>query len=451
MTVQLAWAPLAACTACLSALLGLATGACHAENVAIAGGPLRVGIATADITPEGSVWMEGFAARKKPSEGVYKSLTASCVVFDNTVTRLALVALDLCKIGQTPQLVDLRAAAQRAVIPPQHLMVNCSHRHSGPAIANKDNAAFAARFKTRTDALFAAATGDLQPAILHHAVGSCTMAVNRRRLDEHGRYAGFQPEPRKPIDPYVPILRISSPDGKVRAVLFGYACHPSTMSDYRVGPDYVGYARDWIAAAYPGCVPVFFQGCGADIKTRYTLANGRFGCVLLSPEALTAELGHELGRAVVVALAVPPAPVPATGPKGTQETVNTPIQLGGIVEEINVHDKKQPESKSHRIHTGAWRIGDVYFFSSQCEIGSQIGLRIKRELAGRRIWTNGYTHWGGGYILDAASYPEGGYEIENSSVSPATEAILVGNAIRYVRTLEAGWTGQGPIPGPAGK
>lgn len=450
-TIPLPWARLVAPAACAGLLLGFAAGACHAENAAVTAGLLRVGIATADITPEGSVWMEGFAARKKPSEGVSKGLTASCVVFDNTVTRLALVALDLCKIGKTPQLADLQAAAQQSGIPPQHLMVNFSHTHSGPEINHKDNAAYAALFKARTDRLFAAAVADLQPAILDYTVGSSTMAVNRRRVDEKGRYAGFLPEPRKPIDPDVPILRVSSADGAVRAVLFGYACHPSTMSDYRVGPDYVGYARDWIAAAYPGCVPVFFQGCGADLKTRYTLASGRFGCVLLSPEALTAELGHELGRAVVTALAVPPDPVPAARPKAPQEAVKTPIQLGGIIEEISVPDREQPDSKSHRLCTGAWRIGDVYFFGSQGEIGSPIGLRIKRELAGVRVWTNGYTHWGIGYILDAASYPEGGYEIENSDVGPATEAILADNAAGYVRALEAGRTGQGPIAGPAGK
>jgi hypothetical protein len=433
----------------MSALLSLTTGVCHSENVVIAAGQLRVGIANADITPEGSVWMAGFGFRKKPSEGVCKPLTASCLVFDNTVTRLAFVALDVCSIGETPQLVDLRAAAQKAGIPPQNLMVNCSHTHSGPAINHKDSAAYAALFKKRTDALFAAAVANLQPAVLLYALGSSTMAVNRRRLDDKGHYAGMRPEPRKSIDPDVPILRISSPEGKVRAVLFGYACHPSTMADYRFSPDYVGYARDWIAAAYPGCVPVFLQGCGGDIKTRYTLADGRFGFAMLLPEEVTAELGHELGRAVVTALTV--SPVAATPPRKAPAAINTLVHLGGIVEKINVPDRKQPDSKAHRIYTGAWRVGDVFFFASQGEIGSQIGLHIKRELAGLKVWTNGYSHWGGGYILDAASYPEGGYEIDNSSVSPATEGILVGTAARYVRTLAEGRTGQGPIPEKAGK
>ncbi|MGD8239173.1 MAG: hypothetical protein PVH68_11510, partial [Armatimonadota bacterium] len=126
-----------------------------------------------------------------------------------------------------------------------------------------------------------------------------------------------------------------------------------------------------------------------------------------------------------------------------------PVGLGGIVEKVNVPDKTDPEHKSHQIYMGAWRVGDVYVFGSQCELCSNIGLRIKRQFPDLRVWTNGYTHWGGGYIPDAASYPEGGYEIKISSVSPATEDIVVGNALRYIRALHQGKSGRGAIPQPA--
>ncbi|MGD8241148.1 MAG: neutral/alkaline non-lysosomal ceramidase N-terminal domain-containing protein, partial [Armatimonadota bacterium] len=339
---------------------------CYAQLEAIEAGPLKVGIATADITPEGSVWMAGFSARKKPSEGVWKELGAQCVVFDNGVTRVAFVALDLCKILE-PQLADLRAAARKAGIPPQHVMINASHTHSGPTLSQTRNADYVALFKARTDPLFAAARADLQPAVLDYTVGSCTMAINRRQFDAEGKVTSMRPEPRKQIDPDVPILRVLSPEGDVRAVLFGYACHPSTMNTYELGPDYVGYARDWIAAAYPDSVPVFLQGCGGDIKPRYTRPDGRFGFVLLDPVATTAELGHELGRAVVSALVVPPEPVPA-GRSGEPEAATAaPVRLGGIVEKVNVPDKTDPEHKSHQIYMGAWRVGDVYVFGSQCE------------------------------------------------------------------------------------
>ena len=416
----------------------------------VAAGPLRVGIATADITPEGPVWMAGFAARKKPSEGVYKRISAQCVVLDNGVTRLGFVAVDLCKI-YPPQLGDLRSAAGRVGIGPQQVMINASHSHAGPLLSQRKNPEYVARFKARTDPLFEQAAADLKPALVEYTVGACTMAINRRQLNDKGRCIGMRPEPRKLMDPRVPILRILSPGEEVRAVIFGYACHPSTTNHYLVGPDYPGFARDWIEAAYPGAMAIFLQGCGADIKPRYCKANGRFGYVLLDPIQTTAELGHELGRAVVAALTVPPDPVPTGRPRTGPQAAAAPMHLAGIVEHLRVPDKKDPEGKSHPIYMGAWRVGDVYVFGSQCEIGSAIGRRIRRELAPLRVWTNGYTHWGGGYIMDAASYPEGGYEIKVSSVSPATEDIVVGNAVRYVRALEAGQTGVGPIPEPAEK
>jgi len=424
-----------------------------AELVDVNAGPLRVGIATADITPEAPVWMSGFSARKEPSKGVYRELTATCVVFDNGVTRLAFMALDLCKIME-PQLQDFRTAAGGAGVPPQNVMVNFSHSHYGPDLGHKKNTAYRALFKARTAPLFAAAAADLQPAVLDYTVGSCTMGINRRQLNASGKATGMRPEPRKQIDPDVPVLRALTAGGQVRLVLFGYACHPTTVNalDYKIGTDYPGYARDWIAAAYPGARPVFLQGCGGDIKPRHTKPGsngyGRFGHVLLDQFQIVAELGHELGRAVVAALTAPPAPVPAQRPVQLTDAVAAPVQLGGIVEKVALPDKKEPATKSHAVYMGAWRVGDVYVFGSQCEICSNIGLRIKRELAGTRVWTNGYTHWGAGYIPDAASYPEGGYEVRTSCLAPAAEALVVNAAIRYVEALRAGKTGRGPIAGP---
>ena len=436
-----------------TAFVALASSLAFCQDKPATAGPLKVGIATVDITPEGPVYMRGFAARKKPSVGVYRNLTATCVVFDNGATRLGFAVFDLCAL-QEKQLDDLRIAAEKAGIPPQHVMTNVSHSHYGPHLGHKKNAEYAARFKTLTDPLFEKAVADLKPAVLDYTVGSCTMAINRRQLNEKGKVTGMRPEPRKQIDPDVPILRVLSEKGEVRVVIFGYACHPTSVSalKYEVGTDYPGFARDWVAAAYPGCTPVFLQGCGGDIKPRYTKpmpkGYGRFGHVLLDQMEIVAELGHELGRAVVAALVVPPEPVPADRPKALEEAAKFPIHLAGIVEKVEI-PHKDPKKLPHQIYMGAWRIGDVYIFGSQCEVCSNIGLRIKRELAGMRVWTDGYTHWGGGYIPDAASYPEEGYEVRVSRISPEGENVVVGNALRYIKALQEGEDGLGPIPVPA--
>lgn len=420
--------------------LSIATQLAGAQPASEAG-RLRVGLATVDITPDGPVYMAGYGARTEPSKGTCAPIFASCVVFDNSVTRVAIMALDVCKIG-VPQMEQIRAAAEQVGIPPQHVMVNASHTHCGPTIIGSSNPGYLPIFEERVCGLLASAVADLREAALDYTVGSCLMGINRRQLDAEGRYAGMCPEPRKPIDTDVPVLRVLASEGDVRAVIFGYSCHPTTMGGQEIGPDYPGPAREWIAAAYPDSLPVFLQGCGADVKPRSCTPDGRFGHVLLEPKQMVAELGHELGRAVLAALAVPAEPVPADG---------GPVILGGITRLVAVPDRTEPESKSHEIYNGAWRIGDLYFFGSQCELGSQIGRHIKRDLGDLRVWPCGYTHWGGGYIIDAAQYPEGGYEVTSSACAPETEGILVGNAVRFITELQETPVHKGPIPGPEGQ
>ena len=95
---------------------------------------------------------------------------------------------------------------------------------------------------------------------------------------------------------------------------------------------------------------------------------------------------------------------------------------------------------------GVWRIGDVYLFGCQGELLSAVGRHIKSDLSGRRVWTSGYTHWGGGYLPDAASYPEGGYEVASSAFGPGAEAVVVATARRLVEALEAEPFHPEPIP-----
>ena len=383
---------------------------------------LRVGIAAADITPEAPAWLRGYGGRRRPSEGVARPILAQCVVFDNGQTRVAFVAVDLLSVSYR-QLLKLRAAAEAADIPQQHLMINVSHTHYGPSLGSIDphprNLEYDALFTERTQRLFSAAVADLQPALLDYTVGFSTMGFNRCSC--------YAPGGRRPIDPDVPVLRVLDAEGQVRAVILGYACHPTTANGpmlYLIGTDYPGYARDWVAAGYPGATAIFLQGCGGDVKPGVS-ADPRsvwWRDRLLNAREAKAAMGYELGRAVIRAVAghgtshpVPPPqapadppagrtrasferergfpvppPVPADRPTEPEQALAAPVLLGGIVEVVPLPSKADPEQMTrYPWHVGAWRIGDLYFFGAQGEVLSAIGMRIKRELADLRVWTNG--------------------------------------------------------------
>ena len=58
--------------------------------------PWRAGVATAVITPREPMWMAGYAARTKPSEGKIHDLHAKALALESKHgTRLVVVSVDL--------------------------------------------------------------------------------------------------------------------------------------------------------------------------------------------------------------------------------------------------------------------------------------------------------------------------------------------------------------------
>ena len=72
-----------------------------------------------------------------------------------------------------------------------------------------------------------AALGDLQPAEIAYGVGEAGFAMNRREMTPQGVKIGVNPQ--GPVDRSVPVLRVTA-GGKLKAVLFGYACHNTTLT-----------------------------------------------------------------------------------------------------------------------------------------------------------------------------------------------------------------------------
>src|SRR5437867_3008715 len=83
--------------------------------------------------------------------------------------------------------------------------------------------------------LFGKALEDLEPARLWQGQGSCTLAVNRRRPlpDDPTRVSpSLLPNPQGATDADVPVLKVVRTDGSTKAVVFLYACHPTTIVGY---------------------------------------------------------------------------------------------------------------------------------------------------------------------------------------------------------------------------
>ena len=247
-------------------------------SVSCFGAGFQAGVARADITPDGPIWMAGYASRNHPSDGVLTKLWAKALAIEDARhTRLVIVTTDL--IGLPRAITDEVSARvqQKWGIDRAGLLFNSSHTHTGPLIRanlvtmfdlDAEQTERVNQYSRKlTDHLvevIGAALGDLAPAEISYGFGSAPFAINRRQPAPNGVKIGVNSS--GPVDHTVPVLRVVGTDGKLRAVLFAYACHNTTMTGqfYEISGDYAGFAQAAVETAHPGATAMFLLLCAGD-------------------------------------------------------------------------------------------------------------------------------------------------------------------------------------------
>jgi neutral ceramidase len=389
----------------------------------------RAGIARREITPSGPIWMGGYAARQRPSEGVLQPLWAKALVLeDHGGSRAAIVTMDLIGIDRRLAEAVCRRAGQKTGMPRERIVLNCSHTHSGPVVAGvtplvynldaQQQAAVTAYAQTLEDNLvqvIEAAASDLRPATLAFGEGQCGFAANRRAQRVQPQAAATPPAP---VDHGVPVLVVRGNGDSLRAVLFGYACHNTTLAIYQINGDYAGFAQAALEELHPGAIALFMIGCGADCNPH--------------PRS-EVELARQHGKTLAAAVeAVLPAAVePLRGPLEVGfEQVDLKLvdppgkeELEHLSEHKNVYQQRLAKYLLGELAAGralptscscpvqVIRFGDDLLMAALGgEACVDYALRLRREFAGRRIWIASYSNDVFAYLPSERVLQEGGYE-----------------------------------------
>jgi len=242
----------------------------------------HVGLARAKITPQEPIAMSGYGERV--SEGVLDDLYAKAVVLeDRHGQRALLVTADLLFFRAPFAEVLSKRIEEETGLERSEIQLTASHTHSGPVFGIRDPDrfqltddqrrvvdAYTERLQGQLVELGVAAIADLRPARLWWGVGHAgEFVVNRRPIDEQGKCRGMGANPQGPVDADVPLLRIDQPDGRLRALVFGCACHCVTLDgrNRQISGDYAGFAQRHIEQHHPGVQAMFVPGCGADANT----------------------------------------------------------------------------------------------------------------------------------------------------------------------------------------
>lgn len=422
----------------------------------------KAGVAAVAITPETPTWMAGYASRNKPSEGKFQDIYAKALALEDVRgARLVIVTLDLVSIPRPLREFLEKQVQDKYQLAPQSLLMNASHTHSGPVVRvgpswyglAPDDARqvekYVAGLQEKLVVLVGDAIRDLGPARLGYSHARAGFAMNRRLPTENG-YRN-SPYPDGPVDQEVPVLRVERPGGELRALLFGYACHNTTLGLYQFCGDYAGFAQQYLEEAHPGAVALFMVGCGGD-QNPYPRG--------------TLELARQHGRALATAVeaALLPKPRPIRGALRLAlgevpldlAALPTRDALNELRESKNPYQRRHAEQLLDQLETSGKlptaypylvhvaRFGDdLTLVALAGEVVVDYSLRLKRELVGAPLWVAGYCNDVFGYVPSGRVLDEGGYEAEEAVTysslpapfGPSVEEQIIGKVHELVESL----------------
>ena len=396
---------------------------------------VAIGVASIDITPEHPIRLAGYASRKKTeSEGVMHGLSAKALAFGRDDQGPSLfITVDLVGIPGHITANLAKELSKTIGVDASRLVISSSHTHGGPEVGNllnilqyrgKDGfsdsllaldqmihiSQYTIQLAEKLKAVALAAMKDRTPSLLAWGQGQANFAKNRRTQGG-------------PVDPSLPIMKVSDPDGKLRAVLVNYACHGTTMDGNInvIHNDWIGEAQKLIEANHPGAVAMIAIGCGADANPQ---PRGKLEHTTLH--------GKEISDNVDKLLASPLQPL-TSPPVGKIKWVKLPFAHVPTVPELI----KQSEDNSikgyyarlalDRIARGhaipadltypvqTWTFGDdLAMINLAGEVVVDYSVRLKNELGAEKLWINAYANDVPCYIASRRVIREGGYEAESS-------------------------------------
>ena len=427
---------------------------------------LHAGVGRTTLTPPLGTPLIGYGRRERGADAIRDDIYATSLVLSDGATAVALVTCDLCTLPiQQVRYVQQRIE-ERTGIPPEHILVNTSHAHSGPLTTFNEQTpenlrqVVIALLDAIADSVVQAA-GTLVPCHLSAGKGSVQASINRRA--RNGYSDAVTPEfPDGMVDPILDVMRVDGVDGTPLAVITSYACHPVALRppSHAVSADFVCALRESVEPQI-GAPLILAQGAAGNLvpigpdmemEERLELTGSVLGTEALRVyRALGAGVPHAHRAAREEAHRTDESAEPLSG---ATPTLTQPV-LAAATETLlfDVWAKQPPTAARARPQdtfpflepplvdgkaecaVQALRIGDIALVGVAGEAFVEIGLTVKERSPFPHTIFLGYTNGCLRYIPTAAAYPAGGYEVHRAHAVyhlPAT--VAPNSADRIVRT-----------------
>jgi hypothetical protein len=406
----------------------------QAQRMSPPEGAMEVGVARIDITPDGPIRLAGYGARPKTEANrIIHRLSAKALAFGNDAQGASLlITVDL--VGIPGHITEKLAGqlSEKAGLNPAQVVICASHTHGGPEVGNLLNI-LQYREETFSDSLLALdhlvhiaqyteqlsqkleevaleALGNREPSFVAWGQGEVGFAKNRRT--EGG-----------PVDTSLPMMRITSLSGDLKAILFNYACHGTTLMGTvnQLHGDWMTEAQEMIESNHPGALAMVAIGCGADADPE---PRGEMEHLGLHARAISEEVDRLLDAPLrpltqvpvgkIKWIDLPFARVP-TVPELIKQTEDKTVKgyYARLALDRLARGQEIPAMLAYPVQI--WTFGDeLAMVNLAGEVVVDYSLRLKKELGADRLWINAYSNDVPCYIASRRVIREGGYEAESS-------------------------------------
>jgi neutral ceramidase len=392
----------------------------------------KAGLAKEVITPSTSVWLAGYGTKRPPEGKLHDLWMKALALEDPRGNRVVLVTSDFQGVPKSMSDRVFDGCQTKFGLTRQQLMITFSHNHCGPRLGDDlidyypVESAQEVLVQDYTDAMVIAmvdmigrSLSDLSDARLYQGEGRSTFAVNRRnnREDEVPKLLAERIPLVGPTDHSVPVLKVARPDGQIRAILFGYACHPTTLSFTTWCGDYPGFAQIEIESKYPGSMAMFVNTCGGDqnpLPRRTVELCEHYGHRLAVgvDEALSHSMQEISGRLEYAfdSVELPYLSVVDREQLNLLSKESNPIKARWAIRMLKKLERGESLESKYPYPIHAWRLGrEMLMIGMGAETVVDYALRFKREF-GPGVWVCGYSDDMISYIPSRRVWDEGGYE-----------------------------------------
>ena len=406
---------------------------------------LRLGTATADITPTWPLTLAGFAARTEPAQGVSRPLQVHVSVLetshDGSPPRRAVVVVADLLWWAAEDVDSLRQAiATESGTTPDMVLLSATHTHSGPQTSHRASREIGAadpRFTTllREQVLTAAtaAVAKLEPVTIERFVGSCDLGFNRRAERNHPG----------PVDATLTVIRFERANGSPATLWVHFTCHPVITQEPLISSEFCGVAMTQVTDRV-GAPAIYLQGCCGDINP---VVPGEARS-WRGTDREVVQAGTMLAEAVTGLLATgtpePIAPIPLAAHALAVDLPFDSVPSVELLRERTSHCGLDGEVAQALLAHPEWCNSTIPLMLQRLDIAAgcsllaingevvvEYGLRI-REWSGGSVLPLGYANGMTGYIPTARIIAEGGYEAGDAApyfflpgpFSPHVESLL---------------------------